>query len=168
VTAAWVTIVLLVLGMPLLAFWLGGRRVWARIEARGASDPAAEIMRRYGLSTREAGEVVSAVTRGEALADPGQRAAAVELAELTLRNLYPRWQVASMTRRVFRVLGAAWLVIAIAGLVFAVAFGRLGDLNWFVLPLVLSSLIAPLWQSWKLRKTVALNSGPAPSDESTA
>ena len=167
-TAAWVTVGLLVLGVPLLAFWLGGRRVWARIEARGASDPAAEIMRRHGLSTREAGDVVSAVTRGEALADPGQRAAAVELAELTLRNLYPRWQDVSVTRRVFRALGAVWFVIVIAGLVFAVAFGRLGDVNWVPVPLILWSLIAPLWQIWKLRKAVAVNSGPAPSDESTA
>jgi hypothetical protein len=161
VTAAWVTVVLLVLGVPLLAFWLGGRRVWARIEARGANDPAAEILRRHGLSTREAGEVVSAVTRGEALADPGQRAAAVELAELTLRNLYPRWQDASVTRRVFRVLAAVWAVSAVSALVFAVAFGRLGDVNWFVLPLIFSSVGTPLWQSWKLRRAVALNSGPA-------
>ena len=92
----------------------------------------------------------------------------MELAELTLRNLYPRWQDVSVTRRVFRALGAVWFVIVIAGLVFAVAFGRLGDVNWVPVPLILWSLIAPLWQIWKLRKAVAVNSGPAPSDESTA
>ena len=153
-------IVLLLLGVPLLAWWVGGRRFWGRLEARGVADPAAEIMRRHGLSTGEAAEVVSAVTRGQALEDPRQRAASVELAQLTLEQLFPRWEDASLGRRVIRVIGTLWLVTAVAGLVLAVAFGRLSDVDWLAVPLILSIGVAPLWHSRQLRKTVALNSGP--------
>jgi hypothetical protein len=38
VTGAWVAVGLLLLGLPLLAWWVGGRRFWARLERLAGSD----------------------------------------------------------------------------------------------------------------------------------
>jgi hypothetical protein len=163
VTAAWLTITLLVLGVPLAAWWLGGRRFWARHDARAAGDPAAEIMRRHGLTTKEATQVVSAVPAGRELADPRMRAAAVELAELTLEQVLPRWHEASVGRRIVIAFSAVWVVVVLAGSVFVAVFEGLGEVSWFHLAGAAVVVGSPLWQSRKLRQTIALNSGPAPA-----
>ena len=156
-TAAWVTIALLVLGVPLLAFWVGGRRFWGRLEARAANDPASEIMRRHGLTTGEAAAVVDAVTRGAALEDRRQRAAAVELAELTSRQLYPTWDEASNWRRVGLVFTVLWVLLVVGSAVFTAVFRGLGEVSWLHLVWVAAVVGPPLVQGAKLRKTIALN-----------
>jgi hypothetical protein len=157
-TAAWISIALLVLGVPLMAWWIGSRRFWGRLEKRAADDPAVAIMRRHGLSTGQAAAVVNAVTSGRALEDPRQRAAAVELAQLTVHQLFPSWEQASVTRRIVRVVGAVWVLVAVAGLVSAVATGRLGDVNWFSVIFVLGGVAMPFVASRRLRRAVVLNS----------
>jgi hypothetical protein len=161
VTAAWIFVAVLIIGLPLLAWWLGGRRFWARQEAR---DPAVEIMRRHGLTTAEAARVVAAVPRGSELEDPRMRAAAVELAQLTLAQVVPTWQDASTGRRVLLVLTSVWVLVVVANAAFAVAFGNLGDVSWFHLAGAAVIVGSPFWQSRRLRQTIALNAGPGPAD----
>jgi hypothetical protein len=154
-------IALLVLGLPLLAWWIGGRRIWSRVEIRSGADPASAIIRRYGLTHAQAATVTSAVSRGQALDDPAQRAAAVELAQLTLDQLHPSWEQASRGRRLVRILGWLWILTAVTGLVFAVAFGHLGDVNGGTTALVLVAVLTPVVQRHRLRRTIALNSDAA-------
>ena len=130
VTAAWGTIALLVFGLPLLAWWIGSRRIWSRVELRSGTDPAAAIFRRHGLTHAQSATVTSAVTWGRALDDPAERAAAADLARLTLDQLHPSWDRSSRGRRIVRLLGWLWLLTAASGLVFLAISGRLGDVNW--------------------------------------
>jgi hypothetical protein len=162
VTAAWVTIALLVLGVPLLAWWIGSRRFWTRLEVRSGADPASAIMRHHGLSTGQAAAVGTAVMRGQALEGSRQRAAAVELAQLTLDQLFPSWDDASVGRRVVRVLGLLWILTAAVGLVFAVVFDRLADINWFTVALVFAAVATPVVQRRRLNRAIALNAEPGP------
>jgi hypothetical protein len=61
-TAAWVTIAVLVLAVPVLAFWLGGRRFWGRLSPGAEADPWRETMHRLGLSPQEMAKVEAAGT----------------------------------------------------------------------------------------------------------
>lgn len=157
-TAAWVTIALLLVGVPLVAWWVGGRRFWGRMEIRAGADPASVIMRRHGLTTEESATVVTVVTRGQALEDPRQRAAAVELAQLTLDQLFPAWERSSVAQRIVRIVSVVWVLTAVAALVFGVATGRAGDLNWFPIFFALTTVGIPFVQSRRLRRTIVLNS----------
>jgi hypothetical protein len=169
VTGAWVIIGLLVLGAPLLAWWIGGRRVWARLDARAADNPWTDAVRRHRLTPGESAQVTEAVGHGRALQDPRLRAAAVELAEFTLGQLSPSWSRMSIGRRVLVTLTAVWLVLVVAGAVFAIAFRSLGDVPWVLLVGLLAGSGVSFWQRRKLRKAVALNSGPAvPAEEEPA
>lgn len=163
--AAWVTIVLLLLGLPLLAWWLGGRRFWGRLESRSAEYEGAAVMRRHGLTGTEAAQVVDAVTGGRALEDPRQRAAAVELAQLTLDRLFPPWEDASLGRRIMLMLSVVWVGGVAVVAVFRFALGGLGNVNWLNLLWAVLLTASPLWQSYRLRRAIALNTAPGAAPE---
>jgi hypothetical protein len=160
VTAAWVSVVLLLVGLPLMAWWVGGRRFWARQDARGGADPTGEILRRHGLGSREAAEVVGAVTAGTELPEPRMRAAAVELAELTLRQVAPSWQEASPARRVLIACTALWAVLVLTGAVFVAVLEGPGEVHWLNVAAVLLIVGPPFLQARKLRRTIERNSAP--------
>jgi hypothetical protein len=63
-----------------------------------------------------------------------------------------------VTRRIVRVVGVVWVLVAVAGPVTAVATGRLGDVNWFSVVFVLGGVATPLVESRRLRRAVVLNS----------
>lgn len=71
VTAALIVVVVIALGLPLLAWWVGGRRFWARLRPRAVPDPWGDAMRRSRLSPAETAQVESAVKLGS---PAGQRA----------------------------------------------------------------------------------------------
>jgi hypothetical protein len=158
VTAAWVIIALLVLGVPLLAWWIGGRRFWGRLEVRGGQDPASAILRRYGLTGGQASTVSTAVMRGRALDEPRQCAAAVELAQLMLDQLFPTWEHASTGRRAVRILAWLWVLTAVVGFAHVAVSDGLGDVNWFTVVLVMAGVVTPFVQRRRLRRTIELNS----------
>lgn len=68
-TNALITVVAILLGLPLLAWWLGGRRFWARLRPGAEPHPWGDAMRRLGLTPREAAQVESAVAWGRRLVD---------------------------------------------------------------------------------------------------
>jgi hypothetical protein len=100
VTAPWIAVGVIVLGLPLLAWWLGSRPFWARIRGADGDDLCRTVVTGYGLSAEETRQVQAAVTGGRALADPRLRAAVADWAAQSLelldrqRNRHPaahRW-----------------------------------------------------------------------------
>ena len=79
-TAAWIAIAAIGIGLPLGAWWVGGRPVWARSDqrARRAQEAHREWIARHGLSSAEIAEVQSVIARGAAVEDARLREAAVE------------------------------------------------------------------------------------------
>jgi hypothetical protein len=100
----------------------------------------------------------SRIGHRQALEDPRQRAAAVELAQLTLDQLFPAWERSSVAQRIVRIVSVVWVLTAVAALVFGVATGRAGDLNWFPIFFALTTVGIPFVQSRRLRRTIVLNS----------
>ncbi len=148
---------LILVGLPLLVWQLGRQGTWSRVRTRLDADPATQLLRRHGLAGREAAAVTTAVERGRRLEDPALRRAAVDLARLTLARDEPRRQRASSGQRVVVVLVAVWGSLVVADAVFALAFGRLGDVNWF--PLVGAALVvsSPLRRGLRLHRAIELN-----------
>jgi hypothetical protein len=118
-------------------------------------------VRRHHLTATEAAQVVSAVKAGGELEDARMRAAAVELAELTLEQVLPSWHEASVARRVVIAVTAVWVALVLVGAVFVAAFQGPGEVPWLNGVLVLVIVGATFVQSRKLRRTIELNSSPA-------
>ena len=56
-TGAWVAVVVLLLGLPLLAWRVGGRRFWGRLRGRDRPDLYRELVLRHRLRPGEVAEV---------------------------------------------------------------------------------------------------------------
>lgn len=77
-TGAIIAVLTILLGLPLMAWWVSRRRVWSRLQAGADPDPWGDAMRRFGLTPGETAQVESAVTWGRRLDDERLRRAAVE------------------------------------------------------------------------------------------
>ena len=148
-----VLVVLLILGgFPLLAWWLGARRRWARVDAMGRDQMQAERewMRRHRLDHRELAEIGSALNRGRAVDDDRLRAAVVERARM-VQDAERAWQAGHPRfTRAMRWLSAAWLLALVSTVVFAVAFG-----NWPGWSLVyLIAALASIGGGWWRRRNL--------------
>lgn len=77
-TGAVIAVLTILLGLPLMAWWVSRRRVWSRLQAGADPDPWGDAMRRCGLTPGERAQVESAVTWGRRLDDERLRRAAVE------------------------------------------------------------------------------------------
>jgi hypothetical protein len=119
-------VVLLLVGVPLLAWWVGRRQFWTRQAALLEPHVSRELAARHGLRPTEFDLVERAATWGREVSDDRLRAAVVDLAtrkaEAAGRRPAPRpWLV---------VVAVVWGA-GIAGFAaFAVAQGRWGDVNW--------------------------------------
>jgi hypothetical protein len=148
---------LIVVGLPLLVWQLARRGAWSNVRTRLDADPATQLLRRHGLAGRDAAAVTAAVERGRQLEDPALRRAAVDLARLSLAREEPRRRRASAGQRVVVVLVAVWVSLVVADAVFALAFGRFGDVSWLTLigaALVVSS---PVRRGLRLHRAIELN-----------
>ena len=162
----WVAIVLVLLllvGLPLLAWWVATRPALDRLGARADEDPRALVVQAHSLTLVEADEVERAVTWGRALTEPRLRAAAVDWAT--------RLEVAAQRRRERRPHAEGWLVVlavvagaaAVGYAVFAVVAGSWNGPPWLTVVqwLVVSGI------GWRRRqgpaRAIALNSGPPPT-----
>lgn len=153
-TAAWVAVGVVLVGLPLLAWWVGGRPGWSRLTRTAPRNRHAEFIRRHRLRTAEIVQVQEAVRQGHELSDPRLRAAVVEQAQHLVAP------APSRARRWLVGLFVVWLALVSAHLVFLLVQGRWGDVNWFSL---VWWLIAGSWAlktRAAARRAVRLNSGP--------
>ncbi len=159
-TAAVVSIVLLLVGLPLLAFWIGGRSGWSRLRPGRGPDPWGDVVRAHGLSAGEAARVQTAVSQGQRLDDERLRRAAADLAGAALSGL--RWRETGRGRRVLLVLVAVWLLLQVVGVVVALVRGGPGDVPWLTVALLGGGALAVVVLRRRLRRALELNGGPPP------
>ena len=79
-TVGVVLVAVLLVGVPLAAWWLGSRGVWARRRSRPDADPLGDVVRAHRLRPAEIAQVERAVLEGGELTEPRLRAAVVDLA----------------------------------------------------------------------------------------
>ena len=153
---AGVTIVLILVGLPLLAWWVGGRAFWSRPRPGGDDDLHRTIVLRHGLRPAEIPQVEGALTWGRQLDEPHLRAAVVDWGQELQRLAAERRAHRSRAGRVALGLIFLWLVFLVGSAVVAVVEQRWGDLVrglFFVGALVLP----PLVFRRNLRRAVGLN-----------
>jgi hypothetical protein len=141
---AGVTIVLILVGLPLLAWWVGGREFWSRPRPGVDADLHRTIVQRHGLRPAEIPQIEGALMWGRQLAEPRLRAAVVDWGQEMQRQAAERRAHRSLAGRVALGLLFLWLVFLLIGAVVAVVDQRWGDLVRgliFVAALVLPPLI---------------------------
>ena len=141
---AGLTIVLILLGLPLLAWWVGGRAFWSRPRPGVDGDLHRAIVLRHGLRPAEIPQVEGALTWGRQLAEPRLRAAVVDWGREMQRLAAEQRAHRSRAGRVALGLLLLWLVFLLVGAVVAVVQQRWGDLVrglFFVAALVLPPLL---------------------------
>ena len=75
-SAALVVILVILVGLPLVPWWIGGRRFWGRLRPGSEPDPWGDLVGRHSLFAAEA-----ALVRGAARAAAGRSAARPAAAE---------------------------------------------------------------------------------------
>ncbi|MGY2129594.1 hypothetical protein [Blastococcus sp. SYSU DS0617] len=150
------TILLILIGLPLVAWWLGGRSFWSRARTGAERDLYREIVRRHGLRPAETPKVESAVTWGRRLDDPRLRAAAVDWATSSQDEMAEYRRRNPLARRLMVGLLFLWLLLVLGRALAAVVEGRWGSAAWQLL--WLATLVAPMALfSWRMRRAVELN-----------
>lgn len=161
-TVAWIALALLLVALPVGAWWVGGRRFWSRLTPRREPDPYRELVRRHALTPSEAATVEGAVTWGRAVQDPRLRAAVADRGQSLQADAGERRAQHSRLRRVFLALVVAAVALAVAGLVREVlheGWSALGDHVWTLLWVLLSG-----WFCRGPGRAIARNSGPPSTD----
>ena len=160
-TPALIAVVVIALGLPILAWWFGGRRFWSRLRPRAEPDPWGDAMRRFRLTPAETAQVESAVSWGRRLDDARLRRAAVAWAQESIDQHRVRFPIQSPWVRV--ALLVAWLAALAAALTWlTVSRGSFpwGTIVWWVLwPAALARLARGP------RRALRLNAEPASNGE---
>jgi hypothetical protein len=160
VTAALTTVLLILVGLPLLAWWVGGRSVWGRLKPGRDPDPWGDLVRRHRLTPAEQSRVGSAVNRGHALDDERLRAAAVDLARGQAVQLDVVWSGGSRAQRIVSLVAVVWFVGLVSNVVHDLVVGGLSDIPWFGLVSIAAIVGIPLVQRRKMQRAIRVNSGP--------
>ena len=126
---AGVTILLLLVGLPLLAWWVGGRAFWSRLHPRAFSDPWRDLVTQHRLSAADASRVAHAVPRGMALEQPHLRSAAAAWGERLIEQETLRWP-RTLTGRIGAGLAVLWACGVIGFLLHRLLTGHPEDVNW--------------------------------------
>jgi hypothetical protein len=155
-----ISIVVILAGLPLVAWWLGGRSFWSRAERRAQPDVLGDMVRRHRLRPGEIPTVEGAVTWGRRLGEPRLRAAVADWATALRAHQAERRRRSPRARRVVLALLFLWLLAVVLRIAHAAIEARWGDLAWGLVWLAV--LIAPyLVFPWRLRRAVELNRDPA-------
>ena len=155
-------IVLILVGLPLFAFWLGGRRSWSRVEAlhQDAMQQERDWTARHRLTHVEAAAVQRAILWGRGLDDPRLRAAVVDrvrtdsAARRVWEDRHPR------SAAVVRWVSALWALLLLTAVVFSVAFGEWSALLSLYLAGTAVSVGFDLVRRRNVQRAVELNSPP--------
>jgi len=126
---AGLIIVLILVGLPLLAWWVGGRSFWSRLRPAADRDAWRELVQRHGLSSSDAPRVAHAAPRGMALDEPRLRAAAVDWAGRLIEQETVRWPM-SRIGRFLAGAAVAWFLCICGFLLHRVLTGHPEDVNW--------------------------------------
>jgi hypothetical protein len=159
VIAGIVVVVLLAVGLPLLAWWVGGRRFWSRAHGAVTGDIPRRMMQKHALRPAEIAQVEGALAWGRELRDERLRAAVVDWAQELQRAAEERRRRHPRRQRSARALLGLWgtLLVLVAGL--AVAAGRWGLL---VQQLMIALALGPV--QWMVergpRRALQRNTGP--------
>lgn len=158
-TGAWIAIGLLLVGLPVLAWWVGGRRVWNRLTPGAEPDLFREMVRRHALRPAEIAQVEHAVTWGRELTDPRLRAAVVEWARAGQQPRGPRAPLRPRARRVVGTLALLWALVAAGTLVVAAVHGEWDRILHLLIYALVPGAAAGVAARGP-RRAVRLNSGP--------
>lgn len=161
-TAALIAVLLILLGLPLLAWWIGGRPVWSRLKPGRGPDPHGDFVRRHRLTPAEQTQVFAAVTRGRALDDERLRAATVDLAGETLKQVGAFGRGGTRAQRIVSLLLVLWFVALVVDVVAALVSAGPSDFPWFGLMAVVGVVAIPLVQRRAARRAIRLNGEPEP------
>jgi Flp pilus assembly protein TadB len=161
VIAALVAVSTIAVGLPLLAWWIGGRRFWSRLRGRADSDPWGDFVRRHRLSVAEAARIAAEVSRGRQLEDPRLRRAAVDWATRLLEQETLRAPRNARTRRLLLALLTCWASAVFAWLLYRVLTGRPEDVNWVSLVLWTAAAVWIVRRRRRLRRSIVLNAEPS-------
>ena len=155
-TAA-ITVLLLVVGLPVAAWWLGSRRFWDRQRGRSSeNDPWGDWIRRHGLSTAAAVRVSRAVSRGEELTGSRLREAAVDWAHVLQQPVRPR--TARRRRLLIGLLGTYALAVG-SFVAYRLLTGHPGDVNWVGLVAWTAFGVWGVRRRRNIRRSLLLNGG---------
>ncbi|MGY2085302.1 hypothetical protein [Blastococcus sp. SYSU DS0539] len=155
-TGPVIAVVAILLGLPLLAWWVGSRRVWSRLRPGADPDPWGDAMRQFGLTPQETAQVESAVTWGRRLDDERLRRAAVQWARQLVEQAEARRRIRSRSGRlavllglvVFLAAGISWMAVREDG------FPRNAVVWWVIWPAVIG------WMVGGPRRALRVNSDP--------
>lgn len=160
--AALSAVVAIAVGLPLLAWWVGGRRFWSRLRPGADANPWGDTMRRFRLTSLESAQVESAVTWGRRLDDARLRPAAVAWAQSLIDRIEGRRQARSPWARAI-LIGA---LVASLGTMFSWETVRTGRFPWDGL---VWGVMWPSGLAWLARapyRARRLNSDPSTGDGS--
>jgi hypothetical protein len=163
VTTAWIAVLLLAVGLPLLFWWWGSRGFWAHRDEQGRRyvDLRQEMRRRHALTRAEATLVEDAVQRGGELDDERLRAATVEWAGRVLGDMRRSGLLSGM-----RGLPVVfWGLYAVGGVAVLVSDVVMGDgVPWMPVLFIVNGLVGaagPLMARRTVRRAIERNSGPS-------
>jgi hypothetical protein len=162
VTAAWIAIVVIALGLPLFAWWVGGRRFWGNLRGAVPRDVQGEMVRKHGLRPADLPVLQRALARGQQV-EPRLRPAAVDWARTSLEELQRR---RSRARRVTEVV--LLLAVLALAILFVSEAGGGGGLSWFLVVVnvvnVAVQIGGPWWMRRNLARAAVLNAGSVGSE----
>jgi hypothetical protein len=161
VTGPLIVVVAILLGLPLLAWGVGSRRVWSRLRPGADPDPWGDAMRRFGLTPQETAQVESAVTWGRRLDDERLRRVAVQWARQLIEQAEARRRIRSRSGRLAVLLGL--IVVLAAGISWMAV--REDGLPWNA---VVWWVIWPAVFGWLVRgprRAIRVNSDPASTED---
>ena len=158
---AVIIIALIAVGLPLLAWWVAGRRFWTTHRARTDQDPWTTILQTHRLDPVEMRRVAAAVGWGTRLAEPRLRCAAADWAAHDLQRIEQNRRHPSALRRRALVTGLGCALLVLGVLAYRFVAGASGEVDVTVvavlLTVVVGGLVAePIEMAW-LRRLIRRN-----------